>query len=100
MAKKRTSENELVVSPGAASVPARRKTAAAPHKKHTPASSVAEPLAGPAAPTAATHQPAQEEIAALAYSFWVARGCQGGSPEEDWLRAEDELSRAAQAQTA
>jgi hypothetical protein len=29
-----------------------------------------------------------EQIAALAYSYWEARGDQGGSPEEDWLRAE------------
>lgn len=33
----------------------------------------------------------QEETACLAYSYWEARGCQGGSPEEDWLRAEEEL---------
>jgi|HubBroStandDraft_6_1064221.scaffolds.fasta_scaffold4754627_1 hypothetical protein len=32
-----------------------------------------------------------EDIARLAYSLWEARGCQGGSPEEDWLRAEQEL---------
>jgi hypothetical protein len=35
--------------------------------------------------------PSQEDIAALAYSYWEARGFQGGSPEEDWLRAEQEL---------
>ena len=35
--------------------------------------------------------PSQEDIAVLAYSYWEARGCQGGSPEEDWLRAEQEL---------
>jgi hypothetical protein len=34
---------------------------------------------------------AQQEIAALAYSYWEARGFRGGSPEEDWLRAEQEL---------
>jgi hypothetical protein len=33
----------------------------------------------------------QEEIAALAYSYWEARGYQGGSSEEDWLQAEREL---------
>ena len=33
----------------------------------------------------------QEEIARLAYSYWEARGGQGGSPEEDWLRAEQEV---------
>jgi hypothetical protein len=32
-----------------------------------------------------------EEIATLAFSYWQARGCQGGSPEDDWLRAENEL---------
>ena len=31
------------------------------------------------------------EIATLAYSYWEARGCQGGSPEEDWLCAEQQL---------
>ena len=33
----------------------------------------------------------REEIAALAYTYWEARGFQQGSPEEDWLRAEAEL---------
>jgi hypothetical protein len=32
-----------------------------------------------------------EEIARLAHSYWESRGCQGGSPEEDWLRAERQL---------
>jgi hypothetical protein len=27
----------------------------------------------------------------MAYSYWEARGYQGGSSEEDWLRAEQEL---------
>jgi hypothetical protein len=35
----------------------------------------------------------QEEIARLAYSYWEARGGHGGSPLEDWLRAEEELRR-------
>jgi hypothetical protein len=29
-----------------------------------------------------------EEIAELAYSYWEARCGVGGSPEDDWLRAE------------
>jgi hypothetical protein len=33
----------------------------------------------------------QEKIALLAYSYWEARGRQGGSPEEDWVRAEREV---------
>jgi hypothetical protein len=32
-----------------------------------------------------------EEVARLAYSYWEARACQGGSPEEDWFRAEQEI---------
>jgi hypothetical protein len=35
--------------------------------------------------------PSHQDIAQLAYSYWLARGCQGGSAEEDWLRAEQEL---------
>jgi hypothetical protein len=34
-----------------------------------------------------------EQIELLAYSFWEARGCQGGSPEEDWYQAEQEFRR-------
>jgi len=33
----------------------------------------------------------QEQIALLAYSYWQARGCRGGSPEDDWYRAEQEI---------
>ena len=32
------------------------------------------------------------EIAVLAYKLWMDRGCPVGSPEEDWFRAERELS--------
>lgn len=33
-----------------------------------------------------------EQVAALAYNLWEARGCPVGSPEEDWFRAEQELA--------
>ena len=33
----------------------------------------------------------REAVARLAYSYWEARGFIGGSPEEDWLRAEKEI---------
>jgi hypothetical protein len=32
-----------------------------------------------------------ESVAKLAYQFWLDRGCPEGSPEEDWLRAEQTL---------
>ena len=32
-----------------------------------------------------------EKVALLAYSYWEERGGQGGSPEEDWFKAEREV---------
>jgi Protein of unknown function (DUF2934) len=34
---------------------------------------------------------AHQEIAKLAYSYWIARGYSDGGAEQDWLRAEREL---------
>ena len=36
-------------------------------------------------------KPSHDEIAALAYSYWEARGRRDGSQLEDWYRAEREL---------
>ena len=36
----------------------------------------------------------REKIALLAYTYWIQRGCQGGSAEEDWFRAEREINLA------
>ena len=87
MTKKQTSE-DLGLS--ASSAAPRRKPGAS-RKKHVAAEPV-EPQAVVAAQP--VYQPAHEEIALLAYSYWEARGCQGGSSEEDWLRAERELREA------
>ena len=56
----------------------------APLATVTPAISVPEP-------TIEKPRVTSEAVANLAYSYWVARGFQGGSPEHDWLRAEREL---------
>jgi hypothetical protein len=98
MARIRKSEPTITVS-AAGAAPARRKTATA-----TPKSATSSPKPGPAAETESKaaivesvevpYSPTQEKIAELAYSYWVSRGCQGGSPEEDWLRAEMELQPA------
>lgn len=41
-------------------------------------------------------KPSHEDIAVLAYSFWLERGQPDGSAEEDWLRAERELAAQRQ----
>jgi Protein of unknown function (DUF2934) len=45
--------------------------------------------------TAAPAVPSREEIARLAEKFWAERGRPEGSPELDWLRAEQELRTAS-----
>jgi hypothetical protein len=91
MASKRVSEKQMVVSPGAAQTSSARKSAA-PRRATRSA-----PVETVATPAAHIDEPSQEAIAALAYSYWVARGCQGGSPEQDWLCAEQQLRAASSA---
>jgi hypothetical protein len=103
MARKRVSENPVIISTGAAAVPARSKLAtrkrlseaARPEQDSNPGEievSVlpVEPVAELLVPSSPAVSP-DHETARLAYSYWEARGCCGGSPEEDWLRAEREL---------
>jgi hypothetical protein len=44
-----------------------------------------------------TRPETQEQIAARAFQLWLARGFRNGSPQEDWLRAQREVQRAARA---
>ena len=37
--------------------------------------------------------PSHDEIARLAHSYWLERGDELGSPDEDWLRAERDLQK-------
>jgi hypothetical protein len=88
MASKKISSKNVVVSAPALATPRKRTIHSRPVKPaETPS------LAETAAPVAAA--PLQDEIASLAYLYWEARGYQGGSPEEDWLRAERELRARA-----
>jgi hypothetical protein len=41
-----------------------------------------------------------ESIALLAYAIWQDRGCPHGTDVEDWLEAEQQLSRRQVASTA
>src|SRR5579864_1874097 len=55
---------------------------------------MAEAIRSSSAASAHSAAPAplkHEEIAQLAYSYWVGRGRPCGSPEEDWFRAEQDL---------
>ena len=99
MTRKRSSETERSVSSSAGAAPARRKSIAERPRKRpsvSPAEAVSEPdmTVAPVAQAVAIvslYEPSHEEVAALAYSFWEARGCQGGSPDEDWALAEQQL---------
>ena len=96
MPKKKTTASEPIVSGGASPVRSRKHAPA----QRTAAAAVEPTLSNDPTATTATDADitltysvvASDEIAKLAYSYWEARGCQGGSPEEDWLRAEQELS--------
>ncbi len=99
MARKKI-ESEFVVSSSAA--PARRRTVRRT-KTAVVVESSATQLAAPemVTPEAATQAgPTHDEIARLAYLYWESRGYQGGSPEEDWTRAEAELRGRASAAVA
>jgi len=86
---------EPIISGGVAPVRTRKHAPA----KRTPANVEPSPSIAPTTNTAtdAATTPSSsvvtfDEIAKLAYSYWEARGYEGGSPEEDWLRAEQELN--------
>lgn len=89
MARKRKTDYEPIVS--ASGPAAQTHRPAVIRQKHFPAPP--EPSAGseiePPAPQPS--EPSREEIARLAYTYWESRNHQGGSAEEDWLRAEREL---------
>jgi|SRR6185369_1061105 len=107
MTRKRTSENDLSITAGGSVAPARRKTTSrtrkhvvAPDTPTTPAAAEPEIAVPNAVAEPPIYQPSREEVAAQAYLYWEARGCQGGSPEEDWLRAEEELRLRSRANSA
>jgi hypothetical protein len=56
----------------------------------------ADGLEAPVAPeseiAAEPERPSHEAIALRAYECWLERGCPDGSPEVDWLRAEQEVN--------
>ena len=82
------------ISGSSGAAPARRKSA--PPKRAARAVSPApQPEVATAVAPAPAAPPSREAVARLAYAYWEARGYQGGSPEEDWNRAERELLASA-----
>ena len=80
-------------SPVAAGMP-RTKRASATHSKKPSAQASSETMETSMETAAAPFAtPEQEVVARLAYSYWEERGYAGGSPDDDWFRAEQELLR-------
>jgi Protein of unknown function (DUF2934) len=96
MATKRVSEKKVVISSSAAAAPARRPKRATRSSVESSTIEVSTPeFSTPEVVSVeSVIEISNEAVAQLAYSYWVARGYQGGSPEEDWLRAEQELRAA------
>lgn len=85
MAKK----HQTIVTPGAGGA------GAAAARAVDPVAEAARAIVPAAETVALGSAPEREQIAQLAYSYWQARGCPEGSPEEDWLRADAELRKRA-----
>ena len=65
----------------------------ASEKRHNKAASqaVSQPVSQPETAGEPSRSVSYEDIARLAFSYWEQRGYQNGSPDADWLRAEQEL---------
>jgi hypothetical protein len=107
MPTKKSADQPVSSSPAAApqnNAPASAKSRArgsrvkaVTHKHKQNAATLPEPVAveitvpAPQPAPAAVHAPTHEDISIRAYLIAETRGFQGGSPEDDWFRAEREL---------
>ena len=106
--RKTNTESNQVISAGAASSTSKarpRRTATTARSKRSAAA--AEKPVSPAenpkteTPFAVSNiseisvDPSPDQIARLAYLYWLDRGCRNGSAEEDWFRAEHQLRQQA-----
>jgi hypothetical protein len=94
MARKRVS-TDAALSANASAAPRRAPVSRAKHSStQHPTENRGVNLVSAAAEVPAVPAPSREEVARLAYTYWEARGRRGGSPEEDWIRAERRLAAA------
>lgn len=91
MAKKQAivKETAAATAPTTSARTAKPKTPRVTAAQHSKSVSI-EPVT-----VQSTPDHAEEVIARIAYSYWEARGCQGGSALEDWVRAEHEYRHRA-----
>lgn len=84
-----------------AKAPAKPRAATAKKEAATPKATTSKTAANgstkKATPIAkaATRMPTHDEIAHLARKYWAERGHADGHAEQDWLRAEQELTQKA-----
>jgi hypothetical protein len=81
------SKAAAAVKPARAAKPKTPRVSSAKHSKAI-ASDAVTAVPAVAAPVEVN---SHEAISKIAYGYWVARGYQGGCPDEDWLRAEQEF---------
>jgi hypothetical protein len=94
MARKTNSETNQIISTGAASSPSKtrpRRTATPARSQRSVAAAQTEISNTVSNISETVAEPSRDEIARLAYVYWLERGCQNGSAEEDWFRAEQQL---------
>jgi hypothetical protein len=77
-------------------VPAETKTHASATKPKASAATHKRATKHSTKPAITVREVSEKEISRLAYSYWEARGYQGGSADEDWFRAERELAEVVQ----
>ena len=99
MAKKNTIVTEVASALGAAAARVENLKPKRTTTKHAKAKIAAPVAQEPEKVSETTSEPVynRDEVALIAYLYWEARGFQGGSPEEDWLRAEQEYKSRLQA---
>jgi hypothetical protein len=98
MAKKQPiiKETAVAASSARAAKPKTPRVTAAKHSKAVSTESISieatlvESTLIEAVAVPASSENAEEIIARIAHGYWEARGCQGGSAHEDWIRAEQE----------
>lgn len=96
MPRKTTRNNGAAENGTRTSRPRSRKKAAPAVALSEPTSGITEAAGGTGAGNGSTASEPwldRAEVERLAYFYWLERGGQGGSPEEDWFRAEAELRR-------